>query len=261
MSENFAGLVGKLVAVAPDEWIEHVCEGLKNVPLQASRKDATQAIPQTNNPDLSTLMGEVLRVASGHMSWEALAWALETTHVNYKRWKSNHEIEFLWAGPAPANQVPARRIDQALYDLIAEAKEDILLVTFAAAKIERLSSELLVAVERGVRVRLILEFEASSEGQLSFDALKAFLPALRNKAEVYCWPVEHRERNKAGRPGKLHAKMAIIDDFVLVSSANLTDDAFNRNLEVGAKIRDPEYLRSARSHFESLLKNEVLEQI
>ena len=81
-----------------------------------------------------------------------------------------------------------------------------------------------------MQIRLILEFEQSSEGQLSYDAIKAFPPALTSAAEIYYWPVEKRERNQAGRPGKLHAKVAIVDDTALVSSANLTDDAFNRNL-------------------------------
>jgi phosphatidylserine/phosphatidylglycerophosphate/cardiolipin synthase-like enzyme len=59
--------------------------------------------------------------------------------------------------------------------------------------------------------------------------------------------------NLWGRPGKLHAKVALVDDFVLVSSANLTDDAFNRNLEVGVLLRNPEFLVSIRTYLESLL--------
>ena len=50
--------------------------------------------------------------------------------------------------------------------------------------------------------------------------------ALIQASEIYQWPVEKRERNQAGRPGKLHAKVAIVDDMALVSSANLTDDAW-----------------------------------
>jgi phosphatidylserine/phosphatidylglycerophosphate/cardiolipin synthase-like enzyme len=112
-------------------------------------------------------------------------------------------IELHWAGPSPANHIPGRRIDRALYDLIARAKREILLVTFAAAKIGRLSDELLNASRRCVRIRLILEFEETSEGQLSYDAVKAFPSALTSIVEVYQWPVEKRGRNQAGRPGKL----------------------------------------------------------
>jgi phosphatidylserine/phosphatidylglycerophosphate/cardiolipin synthase-like enzyme len=192
------------------------------------------------------------------MSWEALSWTIDTAAGVYSRWQSEQYIELLWSGPSPADQIPARRIDQSLYDLIAQAKHNILLVTFAAAKIDRLTDALLKAVQRGVRVRLILEFEESSEGQLSYDALKAFPTPLRYAVEVFHWPVEKRKRNQTGRPGKLHAKLAIADDTVLVSSANLTDDAFNRNLEVGVLVNSPNLKGTIKSYLESLILDGTL---
>jgi cardiolipin synthase len=108
-----------------------------------------------------------------------------------------------------------------------------MLVTFAAAKINRLASVLIEAMHRNVSVHLILEFEETSEGQLSYDALRAFPEGLINGAKIYCWPVDKRERNQAGRPGKLHAKAAAIDDTVVISSANLTDDALQQKSRIG----------------------------
>ena len=175
--------------------------------------------------------------------------------------RAQQHIELLWAGPSPANKVPARRIDQALYDLIANAKHEILLITFAAAKITRLTDELCKAAQRGVKIRLILEFEESSEGQLSFDAMKAFPSALIKVVNVYHWPVEKRDRNQAGRPGKLHAKVAIIDDTALISSANLTDDAFNRNLEVGVLINNAEFLISTNTYLDALIADGTLSRL
>jgi phosphatidylserine/phosphatidylglycerophosphate/cardiolipin synthase-like enzyme len=178
---------------------------------------------------------------------------LATAFEIHQRDQQARQIETLWSGPPPADHLPARRIDQALYDLIASAKREILLVTFAAVKVERLATALLKAAGLGVKIRLILEFSEASEGQLSFDALKAFPPALVNVAEVYFWPVEKRERNQAGKPGKLHAKLAMVDDVVLVSSANLTDDAFSRNFEVGVRLTDVDALMWAKNHFNGLI--------
>lgn len=189
------------------------------------------------------------------MSWEALSWTLRTTFASYQSSEAERHIELLWSGPSPADQIPARRIDQALYDLIANAKQEILLVTFAAARIERLAIELLKAHARGVPIRMILEFEQSSEGQLSYDSIKAFPPALVKASDIYFWPVEKRERNQASRPGKLHAKLAIVDDTALVSSANLTDDAFNRNLELGVLVRNPNFHRTTKGHIQTLIDN------
>jgi phosphatidylserine/phosphatidylglycerophosphate/cardiolipin synthase-like enzyme len=93
------------------------------------------------------------------------------------------------------------------------------------------------------------------------DALNAFPLALVNASQIYHWPVEKRERNQAGRPGKLHAKVAIVDDFALVSSANLTDDAFNRNLEVGLLVKNAELLVRAKSYFDSLIATGALKSL
>ena len=41
---------------------------------------------------------------------------------------------------------------------------------------------------------------------------------------------------------KLHAKLAIIDDVALISSAILTNDAFNRNLEIGVITTNRQFL-------------------
>jgi len=253
MSEEFAIAVERLMRKAPSAWLDAACETLKCFPAGANAEQVLKSLPVTHNADLPFLMAGVVRLASGQMSWEALGWAISTAATAYSRWQQEQHVELLWAGPLPANQIPARRIDQTLYDLIANAKREILLVTFAAAKIERLTSELLKAAQRGVPIRLILEFEQSSEGQLSYDALKAFPSALTAAAEVFYWPVDKRGRNQAGRPGKLHAKLAIVDDTALVSSANLTDDAFNRNLEVGVMVNSPEFLKTTKGYLDAMI--------
>ena len=134
-------------------------------------------------------------------------------------------------------------------------------MTFAAVKVTRLAAALSRAASRGVKIRLVLEFAEASEGQLSFDALNAFPTDLVEASEVYYWPVEKRERNQAGKPGKLHAKLALVDGVVLVSSANLTDDAFTRNLELGAMLTDAEVVRWVKDHFDGLVHGSMLKQV
>lgn len=258
MAIDFNTTIDGMIRKAPAGWISSVCNALRGFPATATVDFVLKSLPVTNNADMAYLVTEIVRQASTRMSWEALSWSIETAYTLQHRWHDEQHVELLWSGPSPANKIPARRIDQALYDLIATAKNEILLVTFAAAKIERLTNVLANAAQRGVHTKLILEFEQSSEGQLSYDALKAFPPALITAAEVYHWPVGKRERNPAGRPGKLHAKIAIIDDTVLVSSANLTDDAFNRNLEVGAMVKNPEFLSSIKCHLDTMVTDGTL---
>jgi cardiolipin synthase len=179
---------------------------------------------------------------------------------SHRRWQIEHKTELLWAGPAPASVIPARRIDQVLYDLVANADKDILLITFAAHKIQRLADVLASASRRGVRVRLVLEFGVESQFQLSHDALKAFPSDLRDEAEIFYWPIEKRELNLFGKPGKLHAKAVVVDKQALLSSANLTDDAFLRNLELGVLFMGGDMPNKLRQHFEHLIAAGTLQQ-
>jgi phosphatidylserine/phosphatidylglycerophosphate/cardiolipin synthase-like enzyme len=78
---------------------------------------------------------------------------------------------------------------------------------------------------------------------------------------LYYWPTAQRERNLAGRPGKLHAKCAVVDDVVLIGSANLTDDAFNRNMELGVLVKDPVTVTAVVDHFAGLIDQGVLREV
>lgn len=261
MTESFLIKVEKLIRKVPAPWLTKACDTLKTLSTDTPVEKVCRVIPGTLNSDLSFLAEQVIHQAGSVMSWEALGWVLETNFQAHRKWMMDQSVELLWSGPSPANEIPVRRIDQSLYDLIVTAKNEILLVTFAAAKIQRLASSLIAAVERGVSVRLLLEFEQESEGQLSFDALKAFPADLIRQVEVYCWPLEKRERNQAGRPGKLHAKLALIDDQVIVSSANLTDDAFNRNLELGVLLQSKKLQTTVKRYVEELVIDGVIERV
>ncbi len=262
MHADFVAAVETVIQIAPAPWLAAACDALWELPAGASVEAAVQRLPATHNSNLVHLTKQVLQMAAaGRMSWEALGWTLQTTALAYRRWQADHQLELLWAGPAPASQVPARRIDQALYDLVAGAQREIVLVTFAASRIQRLTDALFKAAQRGVLIRLILEFEDSSEGQLSRDAVRAFPVELAARAQIYEWPAEHRERNQYGKVGKLHAKVAVIDDKALVSSANLTDDAFTRNLEVGVMVYNPAFLETMRSYLGSLVESGILTRL
>jgi phosphatidylserine/phosphatidylglycerophosphate/cardiolipin synthase-like enzyme len=253
MKVDLSRAIEQLVQEAPRSWLEAVCADLQSSQANTLAETVLKKLPPTHNGDLAYQLSEVVRLAYGVVSWEGLSSAIAMCTSLRDRWQIEHRTELLWAGPAPASGMPARRIDQVLYDLVATADKDILLVTFAAHKIQRLADVLASALRRGVRVRLVLEFGVQSQFQLSHDALKAFPVDLRDKAEIFYWPIEKRELNLFGKPGKLHAKAAVVDKQALLSSANLTDDAFLRNLELGVLFMGGDMPTRLRQHFEHLI--------
>jgi len=56
-------------------------------------------------------------------------------------------------------------------------------------------------------------------------------------------------------------KCAVVDDVALVGSANLTDDAFNRNMELGLLVRDGLTVSTLVAHFDELIRRGVLERV
>jgi cardiolipin synthase A/B len=258
ISSVLSSAIQELIRRSHKPWLQAVCSALNNAPEPMEGSALIASMPATNNNDAAHCLVNVIRESESVLPWKALGASLELCSSILSLWQQQHFIELLWSGPTPGSQIPARRIDQVFYDLISSSKREILLVTFAAYKIHRLTDALVEALKRGVRVRLILEFEESSQGQLSMDALNAFPEFVRQQSEIYYWPIDRRERNSFGKPGKLHAKVAVIDDRAVLTSANLTDDAFSRNCELGILFSDSEILERIRWHFDSLCADGTL---
>ena len=219
--------------------------------------DAALLLPDVLNSDAIWLLNRCFGLR-GSMSWGQMASALVA--VDVLAGSAAPMIDIVWTGPA--NGVfPVRRLDQVLYDLISQSTRRIMIVTFAAHRVAHLCQHLAAALDRGVALTLVLEGEEESGGQLTYDALHAFKSLAGRDIEAYCWPLERRERNNAGRPGKLHAKCAVVDSTAVVGSGNLTDDAFNRNMELGLVVQDRIMADTIYDHFIALIKRQELRRI
>lgn len=256
-SSGFIDLVLAVCEKAPHSLLSAICAALKTFTLDRPLEEILAHLPASTNSDLYFLLKTCLQAARSSMTWSEIGWSLEIAAALREKHIHEQTVEITWTGPS-VNTFPIRRIDQVLYDLILEARRHILLITFAAARIERLKAALRDASKRGVRICLVLEFDDESEGQLSRSAIEAFAGSIEDTAEIYCWPLDKRERNIYGRPGKLHAKCAVIDEATLISSANLTDDAFNRNMELGVLIRGGDIPARIKRHIEELIQAGVL---
>jgi phosphatidylserine/phosphatidylglycerophosphate/cardiolipin synthase-like enzyme len=68
-----------------------------------------------------------------------------------------------------------------------------------------------------------------------------------------------RALEPSGPAGVLHAKAVVADDdAVFVTSANLTEAALDRNIEIGLLVRDRALAKSVSSHFRTLIEQRLL---
>ncbi len=194
---------------------------------------------------------EELRGQNPEIDGQAIAFALRAAVEAAAAMVAEHHAEIAWTGPA-TDAVPLRRVDQVIYDMVEAAKEEVLLVTYAAYKAERALRTLRDATDRGVRVRLVIELAQESGGKITFDGLQAFRTAVPT-AQVYYWPLDRRKRSASGSYGAMHAKCLVADRTrAIVSSANLTDYALEANMELGLLVERAIAGRLAE-HFDQLI--------
>jgi len=165
----------------------------------------------------------------------------------YHDLKAEQELEVVWTGPAGPS-IATRRTDRALLEVVDAAAKRLFVTSFVAYKVPSIVKALDAAMARGVRLSMLLEPSESEGGGISFDVIgkmKAELP----KARILTWA--NREPKFAG--GSVHAKIAVADEAIcFVSSANLTGNAMERNMEAGILIRGGNVPRDLQRHLEAL---------
>lgn len=167
--------------------------------------------------------------------------------------RGEQQVSVVWTGPA-TYEVPVRATGAVLTDVIAEARHELIVVSFAAYKIANVVDALRAAADRGVAVRLVLETVADSKGKLTRDAKLAF-DTLADGIQFYVWPGELRETHQGGHAA-MHAKCAVADGSVaFVTSANLTGAGLTENMELGLVVRGGDAPRRIAAHFNALISS------
>jgi phosphatidylserine/phosphatidylglycerophosphate/cardiolipin synthase-like enzyme len=157
-------------------------------------------------------------------------------------------VDLVVTGPtSPA--APVRLTSEVVCQLINEATQRVTMVSYAAYHIKAVIAALDAAVSRGVTVTLIVESPEKLDGGGGANAY--------GKYNVYHWPTDRREPSDA----KLHAKAVIVDSRdVLLTSANLTHAAYDKNIELGILCRGGGIARQIQRHFDTLVDRDVLRE-
>lgn len=152
----------------------------------------------------------------------------------------------VWTGPGAAGE--QRLTSAVLHDLIAGARERVLLVSYAAFTLSGVAADLAAAIDRGCDVDVVFETEEDSAGAYSGSHSEPFgaVAGLRR----WRWPPEQRDVAGAA----LHAKVLVVDGRrALVGSANLTHRALSANLEAGVLIEDRDVAAALERHVRGLM--------
>ena len=167
--------------------------------------------------------------------------------------------EVVWSGPKVEGSY-LRATRQVVQDIIAAAQTELLVVGYWLAGKEDHEGiindiiELIAdAVTRGVKVTMVLDEGEKGYGKNNGDTLVSLWPKTVPLPQLLTWKIPADEKHL-----KLHAKVLLADRHdALVTSANLTMYALDRNMEMGVRIQGIPSERIGQ-HFELLVHREVL---
>ena len=176
--------------------------------------------------------------------------------------------DFVWTGPELAG-LHARDTRRVYEDLISSAKRSIWLCTYAFFDGPQAFATLATHMDTvpELDVTLLLNIQRGRRDTTSPESL------VRRFTETFWtrdWPgkaqpsvyYDPRSVAVAGPSGVLHAKAAVVDDeSVFVTSANLTEAAFDRNIELGLVVRDRTLAATTLMHFRTLIEKKLLRRL
>lgn len=184
------------------------------------------------------------------VSGELLGLAVHAAAIAHDDARTDLGLELVVSGPSTP-VLNARRTEQVLLELLNQAQQEILLVTYSLKMYDALRQALRAALERGVTVTVLAEdrLDQPSYGGDPAAAL-AGLAVTRLR-----WPVAQRKKAWAS----LHAKVVVVDRrAALVTSANLSEVAAGDSLEAGFTLCGGDYPRLFAEHIDRLRADAVL---
>lgn len=161
-------------------------------------------------------------------------------------------LNLVWTGPK-TGLVPVRTTEQVMLEVIQSATHRLFLVSFVNFGAKAIVDALNEASTRGVSVRMLLE---DSKGALK--RLKAAVPS----ATFYVWSEEAKEESGSPLDACVHAKCVVADDTeAFITSANLTDRALEKNMELGVQIKRGREPRLLMEHLNALVVTRKVQRV
>jgi phosphatidylserine/phosphatidylglycerophosphate/cardiolipin synthase-like enzyme len=257
-----AQLVATIAERLPKPILSQLVDRLATLDEHSSLSERMAVSYTTSQGDAREMVAELIRCWNEEhpeLSPRSLAFTLQSASEVDEHHRNREEVHLIWTGP-DVSDLPFRRTEQALLELVESAKRTLLIVAFAAYKIPELVEAINAVASAGVNVVCVFESHDASGGKVSSSPVKqlGLAPSVRN----FVWPMAKRPKDSMGRYGSLHAKCAAVDSNLLfLSSANLTEFAFNLNMELGILIRGGQLPGEVEAHFQALISRGYLERV
>jgi phosphatidylserine/phosphatidylglycerophosphate/cardiolipin synthase-like enzyme len=247
-----------LAAVLPRSVVDQLAEAIISKPAASLSTEISQRIPHHQYREKALGFVTSWKTVAENVDAQIVATALWTASAAEQRHRDSQSVELVWTGPEAAD-LPFRRTEQAILQVLDSAEKRITLVSFAVYRIPNVAKSLVKAAQRGVQLTVIVETPDKLGGENEYNTIRALGTDVAARSSVYFWPKEKRKLSESNKPGILHVKCAVADsEWLFLSSANLTQQAFTINMELGTLIRGGSLPQKVEQQFERLIHSGVL---
>jgi phosphatidylserine/phosphatidylglycerophosphate/cardiolipin synthase-like enzyme len=250
-----------LASSLPSRTVETVASAILTSSEGSLRAELSKRVPHHHHRDIALAFLDRWQQEAKDIEARTVALALQTAALSERTHRDSQSVELAWTGPN-TEQAPFRRTEQAILHVLDGAKSRITLVSFAVHRIPNIGKALINAAKRGVRITVIVETPDKIVGEGEYSTIKALGQEVANCSTAYFWPKENRPQGENGKVGILHVKCIVADgEFMFLSSANLTQQAFTINMELGMLIRGGTMPSQVEQQFEYLIRNGQLRSV
>lgn len=242
----------------PGSTVEAVAAAILTSSKGSLLPEISKRVPHHQHRDMVLAFVDRWRKEAIDVDGRTVAVALQTAVLSEQTHRDSQTVELVWTGP-DTEAPPFRRTEQAILQVLDAAKSKITLVSFAVYRIPNVGKALVRAAKRGVRLTVIVETPDKIEGQGEYSTIKALGPEVAACSAVYFWPKDNRPLGDNNKVGILHVKCAVADgEWLFLSSANLTQQAFTINMELGMLVRGGTMPNRVEREFERMIQQGVL---
>lgn len=250
-----------LACSLPSSTVEAVAAAIQISSEGSLRAEISKRVPHHQHRDLALAFVDRWRCEAKDVDARTVGVALHTAALSEQTHRDSQSVELVWTGP-DTEATPFRRTEQAILQVLDTAKSRITLVSFAVYRIPNVGKALVRAAKRGVRLTVIVETPNKVEGEGEYNTIKALGLEVAGCSSVYFWPKENRPLGENNKVGILHVKCAVADgEWLFLSSANLTQQAFTVNMELGMLVRGGSMPNRVEQQFDRLIQSGQLKQV
>jgi len=250
-----------LACSLPSNTVEAVAAAILTTSSGSLRAEISKRVPHHQHRDMALAFVDRWRNEANAIDGRTVAVALQSAALSEQTHRDSQSVELVWTGP-DTEATPFRRTEQAILQVLDSAKSRITLVSFAVYRIPNIGKALVRAAKRGVQLTVIVETPDKIEGEGEYSTIKALGQEVAACSTVYFWPKENRPLSDNNKVGILHVKCAVADgEWLFLSSANLTQQAFTINMELGMLVRGGSIPSRVEKQFDRLIQIGQLKRV